>query len=72
LYTQELMLRGAVDGVATDVGAARTSLGRIRAYAERTATVYLPSHEPESARRLEEREVVGRPGPSAAALGAPT
>ena len=61
-YTQELMLRGAVDGVAPDVAAARTTLERIRVYADRTPTVYLPSHDPDSARRLAVRETVGRTG----------
>lgn len=68
-YTQELMLRGAVDGVATDVAAARMSIERIRAYAEQTPTVYLPSHDPDSARRLTEREIVGRAGGRATQVG---
>jgi len=57
-YTEELMLRGAVDGVAPDEGAARLTLERIRAYAAATPTVYLPSHDPASAARLSERRVV--------------
>ena len=57
-YTEELMLRGAVDGVAPDESAARLTLERIRAYAAATPTVYLPSHDPASAARLSERRVV--------------
>ena len=58
-YTEELMLRGAVDGVAPDERAARLTLERIRAFADATPTVYLPSHDPESPARLAERRTVG-------------
>jgi glyoxylase-like metal-dependent hydrolase (beta-lactamase superfamily II) len=57
-YTQELMLRGAVDGVAVDVGAAADTLDRIRDYAAGRRVVYLPSHDPGSADRLESRTAV--------------
>ena len=57
-YTEELMLRGAVDGVAPDDELARITLARIRAYAGARPTVYLPSHDPESAARLGARRVV--------------
>jgi glyoxylase-like metal-dependent hydrolase (beta-lactamase superfamily II) len=57
-YTEELMLRGAVDGVAPDEAAARLTLERIRVYAAATPTVYLPSHDPGSVIRLAERRVV--------------
>jgi N-acyl homoserine lactone hydrolase len=58
-YTQELMLRGAVDGVAPDDRVARQTLDRIQAFARSTPTVYAVSHDPASARRLEQREVIG-------------
>ena len=57
-YSDELMLRGAVDGIAPDEQAARLTLERVRAYAAVVRTVYLPSHDPESAARLAERRVV--------------
>jgi N-acyl homoserine lactone hydrolase len=57
-YTEELMLRGAIDGVAPDEAAARRTLERIRTYAGTTPTVYLPSHDPESATRLARRRVI--------------
>jgi glyoxylase-like metal-dependent hydrolase (beta-lactamase superfamily II) len=57
-YTEENMLRGAVDGVALDERAARRTLERIQAFAAATPTVYLPSHDPESAARLAERRTV--------------
>jgi N-acyl homoserine lactone hydrolase len=68
-YTQELMLRGAVDGVAPDVIGARMTVECIRTYSEQTPVVYLPSHDPDSARRLTEREVVGRVGERARQVG---
>ena len=57
-YSEDLMLRGAVDGVAPDEQRARLTLERIRAYAAAVPTVYLPSHDPESAARLAERRHV--------------
>jgi glyoxylase-like metal-dependent hydrolase (beta-lactamase superfamily II) len=51
-YTQDLMLEGVADGVTNDVQAARSTLAAIRALAHSRATVYLPSHDPDSPRRL--------------------
>ena len=58
-YTEDAMLRGAVDGVGADEDAERLTHERIRAYAAATPTVYLPSHDPETAVRLAERRPVG-------------
>lgn len=57
-YTQELVLEQAVDGVAPDAVQARQTMQRILAYAAERPTVYLPSHDPDSQRRLEAREIV--------------
>jgi N-acyl homoserine lactone hydrolase len=57
-YTQELMLRGKVDGVGADEEAARLTHERIREYAAANPTVYLVAHDPASADRLAERETV--------------
>jgi N-acyl homoserine lactone hydrolase len=57
-YTQDLMLRGAVDGVGADEEAARSTHRRIREYAAANPTVYLVAHDPESGARLAERQVV--------------
>lgn len=54
-YTEELMLRGAIDGVSPDDETAETTLERIRQFAEHAPTVYLPSHDPESGVRLLKR-----------------
>jgi N-acyl homoserine lactone hydrolase len=56
-YTQDAMLRGAVDGVGSDEDAERLTHERIRAYAAANPTVYLPAHDPETAIRLAERAV---------------
>jgi N-acyl homoserine lactone hydrolase len=57
-YTEDAMLRGAADGVGADDDAERLTHERIRAYATATPTVYLPSHDPETAVRLAERRTV--------------
>jgi glyoxylase-like metal-dependent hydrolase (beta-lactamase superfamily II) len=58
-YTEELMTRGAVDGVAPDRHTAAETLRRIQEYARSTPTVYLPSHDPGSTLRLSARRTVG-------------
>jgi glyoxylase-like metal-dependent hydrolase (beta-lactamase superfamily II) len=58
-YTQDLMLRGAVDGVSPDEAGAQLTHERIRAFAAVTPTVYLVAHDPATATRLADREVVG-------------
>jgi glyoxylase-like metal-dependent hydrolase (beta-lactamase superfamily II) len=59
-YTQELMRRGAVDGVSPDPAAAAETLRRIADLAASEDLVYLPTHDPESARRLASRTPVPR------------
>jgi len=56
-YTQELMHHQAIDGVTRDWRAARATLARTLQYVEDVPTVYLPSHDPESARRLLQRQI---------------
>ena len=57
-YTQDLMLRGILDGPSPDEAAALRTHERIRALAAQTPTVYLVAHDPETAARLAERRVV--------------
>lgn len=57
-YSEALMLDGAVDGVTPDVRTARETLDRIREFTRQRAVVYLPSHDPEAAERLEARQAV--------------
>ena len=58
-YTEDAMLRGAVDGVGLDEEAERRTHERIRAYAGSTPTVYLPAHDPQTGARLAARQTVG-------------
>jgi glyoxylase-like metal-dependent hydrolase (beta-lactamase superfamily II) len=61
-YTEDLMLRGILDGPSTDEVAAQLTHERIRAFAAQTPTVYLVAHDPGTPTRLAERravEVVG-------------
>jgi N-acyl homoserine lactone hydrolase len=57
-YSETLMLEQAIDGVSTDEHLAKESLHRMLAYAQAVPTVYLPSHDPDAARRLEQRTAV--------------
>lgn len=57
-YTQDLLLRGTVDGVGPDEDAQRLTHQRIRAYAGAHPTVYLVAHDPDTAIRLAERRVI--------------
>lgn len=54
-YTQQLMMNGIVDGVSPDPATAARTLGQIREYLLQRPTIYLPSHDPDSRRRLEMR-----------------
>ena len=57
-YTQDLMLRGKVDGVGSDDDAERLTHERIRAFAAANPTVYLVAHDPATGARLAERQLV--------------
>jgi len=52
-YTQSLLIEGKVDGVSPNEEISRETLTRIRELAHERPLVYLPSHDPESAARLE-------------------
>jgi N-acyl homoserine lactone hydrolase len=57
-YTEQKLRDRVVDGVTSDVEEARRTLRRTLQYAQQTPTVYLPSHDPDSERRLAERKTV--------------
>lgn len=57
-YTQQLMLDQQIDGVAPNVQEMQQTLQRIREFVQATPTVYLPTHDPESGKRLVERKVI--------------
>jgi hypothetical protein len=50
------MLTASVDGIAPDEGVARRTLQALRLIAANHRLVYLPTHDPESGRRLETLE----------------
>jgi N-acyl homoserine lactone hydrolase len=60
-YTQDAMLDGIADGVGADEDAERVTHARIRNYAAAVPTVYLPTHDPDTAARLAARRTVGAP-----------
>ncbi len=57
-YTQALMLRERVDGVAPDEAVARETLGKVRDFVLAQPTVYVTAHDPESSVRLAKRAIV--------------
>lgn len=56
-YTEALMLDGQIDGVSADDETAAATLDAIKRHAEERSTVYLPTHDPESAERLSARRL---------------
>jgi glyoxylase-like metal-dependent hydrolase (beta-lactamase superfamily II) len=57
-YTEDNMLAGRIDGVSADERAALTTLETIRMFAAAQPTIYLPTHDPDSAQRLAARQTV--------------
>ncbi|MBC8051150.1 MAG: N-acyl homoserine lactonase family protein [Chitinophagales bacterium] len=57
-YTERHMLDLSIDGVSPDESIAMKTLSDIRDLGSQRPTVYLPTHDPNSALRLENREVV--------------
>jgi N-acyl homoserine lactone hydrolase len=51
-YLESTMLNGTVDGVSTNDAVATATLADIRELCAQRPTVYLPSHDPQSAERL--------------------
>lgn len=54
-YTEQTMLDQVIDGVTLDPDTARITLDRILRFLQQYNTIYLPSHDPESANRLKNR-----------------
>ncbi len=57
-YTQQLMVDGLVDGVSGDERQAMSTLAWLRSFAASHPTIYLPTHDPDSERRLLSGETV--------------
>jgi N-acyl homoserine lactone hydrolase len=51
-YRLDLLMEGRIDGVAPDAAQARDTLARIRCFIADTGAVCMPTHDPDSARRL--------------------
>jgi N-acyl homoserine lactone hydrolase len=60
-YLERTMLSGTIDGVSANEAAARSTLAGIRALTAQRPTIYLPAHDPKSAERLQERQIVVAP-----------
>jgi glyoxylase-like metal-dependent hydrolase (beta-lactamase superfamily II) len=58
-YNEELMLAGKLDGVSADERVCGATLDAIRRFAQSRPTVYLPTHDPQSADRLASRRSAG-------------
>lgn len=54
-YTEALMLSGTPDGVGSNPAVSSATLATIKRFAVERPTIYLPTHDPESAVRLSER-----------------
>jgi glyoxylase-like metal-dependent hydrolase (beta-lactamase superfamily II) len=57
-YTQEQLIDRKIDGVAVSARQAAATQGTILKHARRHPTVYLPSHDPQSADRLQRRALL--------------
>lgn len=55
-YNEALMLAGKVDGVGSDAKVSAATLAAIQTFARERPTIYLPTHDPESAARLAARK----------------
>jgi len=64
-YNESLMLAGKVDGVSTDERTSTATLDAIRRFTQVRPTIYLPTHDPQSATRLANRYRVGTVEPIA-------
>jgi len=60
-YSEATMLTGQIDGVSDAEAAALATLGAIGAFAASRSTIYLPTHDPESANRLAARRATPTP-----------
>jgi len=57
-YTERTMLDGKIDGVSPNEADATATLKAVRRFAETQRTIYLPTHDPAAAERLERRACV--------------
>jgi len=65
-YSETSLIEGRLDGVSPDEGAALATLSRLRELAASRPTVFLPTHDPQSAERLARRQAVAFAAPTEA------
>jgi glyoxylase-like metal-dependent hydrolase (beta-lactamase superfamily II) len=58
-YNEALMLAGKLDGVCADEEVSAATLDAIRRFTQSGPTVYLPTHDPDAAHRLANRQLAG-------------
>lgn len=59
VYSEAQLLRNGIDGVAINAGEAQESVERLRELCREAPTVVLPTHDPDSAARLEAMQPTG-------------
>ncbi|MFD2571579.1 N-acyl homoserine lactonase family protein [Spirosoma soli] len=57
-FTEQQLRQRQVAGICTDKGSARRTIDTIRAYCQYRPTIYLPTHDSQSALRLKQQQVV--------------
>ncbi len=57
-YTEDLLITQKIDGIGVDPQTQHDTYMNILAYAEQNPTIYLPSHDPDSIERLENRTTI--------------
>ena len=57
-YTEDMLIANQIDGVAPDPIAQQDTHRNIMLYAATHPTVYLPSHDPDAAQRLAQRQII--------------
>jgi glyoxylase-like metal-dependent hydrolase (beta-lactamase superfamily II) len=60
-YDESLMLSGTIDGISASDLVAGSTLSAIKEFVQKRRSIYLPTHDPQSAARLANRCAVGRP-----------
>ena len=57
-YTEAAMVAGKIDGISPNAAVTAQTLANIRKFASERPVIYLPTHDPEAGRRLEQRQIV--------------
>ncbi len=71
-YLERTMSSKTIDGVSANEAAAQSTLADIRTLCAQRPTIYVPTHDPESAERLQERRTVVVPQQTGSTMAART